>query len=261
MSVPSWLATVNEDRLKDMRNGHPRFFIHKFIEALAERICGRLVSPITEGHDFKPRVKEYEPQVAQMAMLFPSKIHALQCEQYLEQHTPNTPSVVTHCTVSLASSTLGALEQYRTIHWEQAELHAVLYPPDLYPRARKFWQYTGYGISSRYAEFCKERVDDLKLQPSPGDSKRNDAHDAFSIPKGSMSLDAVEGSLSEQAEDEKIKSILRRRIANLASSSDNALEEKDVYIFSCGMSAISTVAQVLQAIGGWGTSRIVVAYG
>lgn len=182
-----------------------------------------------------------------MAMLFASEMHASQCKRYLKQHTRNTLRAITY-TVSLASSTVGALEQHR-IQWEHAELHAILYPPDLDPLAKGFWQHTGYGISSRYAKFCMEKVDDLRLQ-SP------------SRPKDPVNFDVVEGSSSQQAEDEKSKTVLRRRIAELASNSDIALKEKDVHIFSCGMSAISTVAQALQAIGGSETSpNVVVAYG
>lgn len=196
-----------------------------------------------------------------MAMLFPGETHALQCERYLRHHAVNNPTILTR-TVLLALSTVGAVEQYRRIHWEQAELHAVLYPPDLYPLAKDFWQHTGYGISSRYAEFCLGRIDDLSLQPPPLDStKRNHAYDAFVRRKDSVKVDEVEGTLSQRAEDGKVKSILRRRIAKLASSSENTPEEKDVYVFSSGMSAISTMAQALQAIEGSETSLNIVAYG
>ena len=232
------------------------------IEALSQQICERVISLTIAGsyHDLQSRVDEYAPQQAQMAMLFPNEMHALQCERYIKHHAVNNPTIVT-CTVSLASSTVGAVERSRRIHWEQAELHAVLYPPDLYPLAKDFWQHTGYGISSRYAEFCLGRVDDLTLQPLPIDFERNHAYSAFSRRKDPMRVDEVEGISSQRAEDGRIKSILRRRIAKLASSSDNALEEKHVNIFSSGMSAISTIAQALQAIEGSEISLNIVAYG
>lgn len=195
-----------------------------------------------------------------MAMLFPSEIHALQCERYIRNLAVNNPTIVTR-TVSLALSTVGAVERSHRIHWEQAELHAVLYPSDLYPLAKDFWQHTGYGISSRYAEFCLRRVDDLRLQPPPIDPKRNHTYNAFSRRKDPMIVDEMKGVSSERAEDEKIKRSLRHRIAKLASSSDIALEEKHVHIFSSGMTAVSTIAQALQAIEGSKTTLNIVAYG
>lgn len=35
-----------------------------------------------------------------------------------------------------------------------AELHIVLFPPDIFPIAKQFWQHTGLGVSSRFAEHC-----------------------------------------------------------------------------------------------------------
>jgi cystathionine gamma-synthase len=34
------------------------------------------------------------------------------------------------------------------------ELHIVLFPADIFPLAKEFWQHTGTGISSRLADFC-----------------------------------------------------------------------------------------------------------
>jgi cystathionine gamma-synthase len=40
---------------------------------------------------------------------------------------------------------------------------AVIYPKDLWPAAKSFWQHTGEGIQSRRAEFCQRAFDDGHL--------------------------------------------------------------------------------------------------
>ena len=240
-------ATRDEVVLNQMQTGYPRFFIHRLIERLAQHVCEKL------KHEF------LRPQ---KAMLFPSKTQALRCKRYLTDHAPET-SPAGICVVSLASSPLIAAEETTSIHWEHAEIHAVLYPSDLYSLAKPFWQHTGFGISSRYAKFCLDRVDDLQLQTSHTPSMQDHTHSTVPENKPPATCGEKKGfhaSLQETA-DVGIKSILRRRIARLVSSEKNAVAENDVYLFPCGMSAISTIAQALLANAGSEGSLNVVAYG
>lgn len=45
-----------------------------------------------------------------------------------------------------------------------AELHIVLFAPDAFPVAKKFWTHTGMGISSRFADQCLSL---LPAEPAP----------------------------------------------------------------------------------------------
>lgn len=228
--------------LKQMRTGYPRFFIHRLVETLAGRICEKL---------------EHELPKTQMAMLFPSEMHALQCERYLKLQAADDLTVDTG-TVSLASNSLVAAGQTPEVHWEHAEIHVVLYPADLYPLAKGFWQHTGFGITSRYADFCLGRLDDLQLQTSPTLSTAGNNHTGCPRRRASAKHSEVEDA---GVEDEMIKGILRCRIANLASSGKNPVEGKDVYLFPSGMAAISSVAHALHPNKDSEASHKVVAYG
>lgn len=224
-----------------MQTGYPRFFIHSLIETLARHICHKA---------------QHDSSLIQKAMLFPGKIHALQCERYLTHHATNNCAIgVSIRTVSLALRTPGAALQTPGVQWEQAEFHAVLYPSHLYPLAKSFWQHTGFGISSRYAEFCLGRIDDLQIQTFPTQFKPGweDSAEVSEKERACISARAIE--------DEEIKGTLRRRIAKLASGDKNTVEEKDVYLFPSGMSAISTIAQALHTIKNSDASLKVVAHG
>ena len=224
-----------------MRTGYPRFFIHRLIESLARHICEKV---------------QHGSSLIQMAMLFPAKIHALQCERYLTHHATNDGAMnVSMRTVSLALKTPGTALQTPGVQWEQAEIYAVLYPSEFYPLAKGFWQHTGFGISSRYAEFCLDEIDDLQIQtfPTPLKSGWEDSAEVHEKERACRSTQAIE--------DEKVKSTLRRRIAKLASGDKNAVDEKDVYLFPSGMSAISTFAQALLTVNNSDASPEVIAYG
>ena len=46
-----------------------------------------------------------------------------------------------------------------------SNLYAVLYPKELQPHAKAYWQHTGEGVSSRRAEFCQLQLDGGVLVP------------------------------------------------------------------------------------------------
>ena len=48
-----------------------------------------------------------------------------------------------------------------------AELHIVLFPADKVQYAKAFWQHTGLGISSRYAEHCLSLLPEETVPASP----------------------------------------------------------------------------------------------
>lgn len=56
------------------------------------------------------------------------------------------------------------LVQIRAVHFEIRDakgtdtLHAIFFPPELWKLAKTFWQNTGMGISSRYADMLLDRI-------------------------------------------------------------------------------------------------------
>ena len=52
--------------------------------------------------------------------------------------------------------------------FRSAELHIVLFPTEIFPLAKQFWQHTGMGISSRLAEHCLSMLpEESSVRPAP----------------------------------------------------------------------------------------------
>ncbi|KAI9775199.1 MAG: hypothetical protein M1839_001387 [Geoglossum umbratile] len=112
-----------------------------------------------------------------------------------------------------------------------------MFPKELAGAAKKVWQHTGEGISSRRAEYCKGvfkmrgfREQQRGVVPSPAPVQLHSA------------LDLSAASAAKQE--------LRQRIANLLSvdirpGDPAVVEASDVYLYPSGMSALFNTHQVL----------------
>ena len=110
-----------------------RFFVHPTIDALAADIVSQHGSSETEK-----------------AMLFPSSTSANRCIAFFKEQNPKADlSTVRLLRFVPDPSTTSSGSQY-----VQPRVSAVVYPKDLWPTAKAFWQHTGEGISSRQGEFC-----------------------------------------------------------------------------------------------------------
>ena len=117
-----------------------RFFIHKSINKLAVRI-----------------VHDYGNLDTELAMLFPTSRCAERCKSFLiKQNSHAGPSTIRilNFVPSADKSNSG------TSAFVLPRMSAVLYPQELWPTAKQFWQHTGEGISSRRAEFCHRAFDE-----------------------------------------------------------------------------------------------------
>lgn len=111
-------------------------------------------------------------------------------------------------------------------------IHAVLFEPENILVAKQFWQHTGEGISSRYAEHSLsifnlyiEGCDELRYRGL--------------IPESGVSVIPH----SDAAAAEKYK--IRQRIAALISSDSKAVSPDDVFLYPSGMNAMSDLYQAL----------------
>lgn len=266
--LPSWEATLgwatrDETIVNQMQTGYPRFFIHRTIMRLAEHIMERFSDIDREGSNTNtaaatPREDDGKKQL--IAMLFSCNKHAFQCAKFLKTQASTSGKVIM-LRLGHASDCWGV----DTVDWAKARLDAVLFPPDLLQLAKSFWQHTGFGISSRYAEYCLERICDMEVQAridfsdSEGVQKihgRNLPNEGPDPRHKQSTSTYVHGT-----SDQKVKDLLRQRISRLASNSECQLDASDVYLFSSGMSAISTVAEILPAIKRPNESRAMVSYG
>ncbi|KAG0148486.1 hypothetical protein CROQUDRAFT_41323 [Cronartium quercuum f. sp. fusiforme G11] len=157
VSLPTWQDNVDYelglDRVTQaLLTGYPRFFIHLDIRKLAE-LC-RSIHAITPD---------------EQCMLFPSRTSASLCLEFLNGTAKGKNLDLNQ---DHSKSTIGRILEFPVTHpTEQGSppigtflgsepqptlvVYAVFVPnSDVFNLARPFWQHTGLGISSRFAERC-----------------------------------------------------------------------------------------------------------
>ncbi|KAF5559275.1 cystathionine gamma-synthase [Fusarium napiforme] len=150
VSLPTWKANVGYEEGEDwvvnrMTTGYPRFFVHKGIQAFAKDIVDRYGSP------------------GQQAMLFPTPRVASRCQDFILQRiSPELASQVRIIDFPLDKSK----ELSSVLKKLTSTISAVVYPSEVFPIAKQYWQHTGEGTSSRRAEFCHGLFKDDLLIPA-----------------------------------------------------------------------------------------------
>ncbi|KAK5173185.1 Cystathionine gamma-synthase [Saxophila tyrrhenica] len=147
VSLPTWRSNIGYEEgeswvVDKMQCGYPRFFIHKSIEKLASSI-----------------IKQHGDTATDKAMLLPSHRCASRCSVFLKSQNPDIdPSRIRHLDFV-------PRQDHHDSHssFVQPRVSAVIYPRDLWPTAKAFWQHTGEGISSRRADFCQRAFDEGQL--------------------------------------------------------------------------------------------------
>lgn len=133
-----------------MKSGYPRFLIPLVVRELVTKLLeeARPLLSIMSAHipeDNKPEV---------FALLIPSRQLAQACRSYLQSHD-NALCAVIHAT--LAGEFHFDLEEQPAIVDDQSlhydELYVVTYPSHLDAMAKAFWQHTGPGTTSRWADY------------------------------------------------------------------------------------------------------------
>ncbi|KAL6923804.1 hypothetical protein ACHAPO_007941 [Fusarium lateritium] len=150
VSLPTWKANVGYEEGEDwvvnrMTTGYPRFFVHRGIQAFAKEIVDRYGSP------------------GQQAMLFPTSRVANRCLDFIVQRiSPEMASQVRIFDFALDKPK----ELSPVLKKLTSTISAVLYPSEVFPIAKQYWQHTGEGTSSRRAEFCHGLFNDNLLVPA-----------------------------------------------------------------------------------------------
>ena len=152
-----------------------------------------------------------------------------------------------------------------------AELHIVLFPADNFQHALPFWQHTGLGISSRYAEHCLSLLPEEIVPASPTIHTEPKSPivsgDVLSEDRSTYPEEHDDRDISEDAVA-SAKCTLRRKIAGMllrdgstgldAVGSTNCelqpstrgldVTEDDVYLYPAGMAAIWSAHQMMSAL-------------
>ncbi|KAK5715694.1 Cystathionine gamma-synthase [Elasticomyces elasticus] len=145
VSLPTWKANVAYEEgeawiLDKMQCGYPRFFIAKPIERLAQAI-----------------VRQHGDQQSDKAMLFPTRSCAVRCKDFFLRQQPTIDLSSLHILDYVPHPEKGPSAQSKKV---LPRVTALVYPKELWPVAKSFWQHTGEGISSRQADFCQKAFDD-----------------------------------------------------------------------------------------------------
>ncbi|KAJ1668252.1 Cystathionine gamma-synthase [Coemansia sp. RSA 1813] len=276
VSLPTWDDNVDyekgEQRVLDaMVSGYPRFFIAKPIQALVEHVKDRFALP------------------KETAMLFPSLACAERCTRFIydqaqKQHTdaaayslpqPGQVRIVQYA-VEPINREAAALDAMKHALDSPVKIYCVLFPADLFPLAKQYWQHTGNGVSARLASYClhiaqanekyEQEARPRCLRKAAGAAARHGAitsgtphaePDSTPVPESTMEADTYLEERFGRNFDPKyageMKLALRRRIAGALSRSKQPQEKQDVqaddvYLMATGMSAMFYAHQALLGV-------------
>ncbi|KAH9018723.1 PLP-dependent transferase [Lactarius pseudohatsudake] len=235
-SLPTWEDNVGfeagEARVMDaMQTGYPRLFIHLDVRKLSALLEQKLGTP------------------SESSLLFPSRKSAEACRAFLAARDV-LARVVQHC-IS-----------------DRLCIFLVLFPQDQFSTAKKFWQYTGLGISSRLATRClsvlasaTSPTSSTPPHPELGAHRYQASSKPPAEPHGTDQSEYLEqryGWTPGVAAVELAKAAMRRHIAGGGEAEVEvaqyvrgvAVTEDDVFLFQTGMSAIWSAHQLALDIRG-----------
>ena len=139
-------------------------------------------------------------------LIFPCQSDALECSSFIQTNAQLRLNKIPKVEITQRSLSLGSLS---IVHFERA-VEAI---------AKEFWQHTGTGISSRFAQYALNEI-----SGNPASSK---------------------DSLLLAAQGHEAKEILRRRIASFLTKQN--VQSTDVYLFPSGMAAIYQAQRLIHS--------------
>lgn len=155
VSLPTWGDNVGyeegEKRIVDsMVSGYPRFFIHLGIQKVRTSVSPSVALIGPHAVQLARICEQKFGMNGEKCLLCPTKKIADQCRTFIL----NRAALVRTSTHVRLVQYFICPEDSSAQTRECAELHIALFPPDIFPIAKQFWQHTGLGISSRLAEHC-----------------------------------------------------------------------------------------------------------
>lgn len=225
--------------------------------------------------------------LGEQCLLFPTSTAANHCRAFITRQAAkdndDLPITVRVVQFDLHSDDEGR-ESCTTSPKVSVHLHVVLFPANKIHYAKPFWQHTGMGISSRYAEHCLSHLPGEVVPSSPTYAKPKIPHRYYSVREKRQSLpknpdDTLSEDHSTYLEERYgrnlprdagafAKRALRRRIAGVLprdepavwdavgsinpelkpSTRGHGVTEDDVYLYPTGMTAIWNAHQTVSAV-------------
>lgn len=154
VSFPSWTDNVGyingEKRVVDnMLSGYPRFVIPLNVQAVSRtnHVLVFLLSSVSVLVQLAKVCQQRFGVAEEQALLCPSRRIAEHCAAFFADQSPGSPIA----TRLVDFTVRPAITDPPTA---AVVLYIVFYPPEAQPLAKTFWQHTGLGISSRWADLC-----------------------------------------------------------------------------------------------------------
>ncbi|KAG6334181.1 hypothetical protein ID866_4910 [Astraeus odoratus] len=244
VSLPNWNDNIgylngHTPTVDAMSTGYPRFFIHRYIQTLAD-ICQEKFGLDNE-----------------LCLLCPTQRTAEHGKEFIHNHAlrcgkPSEVRVVHYAIRPTSPGSDSVLDASGSSTAPPPDVYIIFFHVNTYKVARQFWQNCGLGISSRYAEYC------LSVLGAPGFPQT--ILSEFLISCGKTPSRPFEANLvpKPQSNSElplhtgaEAKSTLRRRIASFfvrdesPTGSMRNVSEDDVFLYPCGMSALWNTHRLL----------------
>ncbi|KAF8637899.1 hypothetical protein AX17_002522 [Amanita inopinata Kibby_2008] len=197
VSLPTWRDNVGYEEgdkrvVNAMVSGYPRFFISLSIQKLA-KLCEQKYALNNEK-----------------CILLPSLKIAEHCRSYIEFRSAAVGKKYTARCIEERRNVYDYNDHdAETKSDKSISLHIVLFPTDVFSIAKEFWQHTGLGISSRFAERFLTLLEDAKSAVSAqqqqfGMCKMHNRH--YSVKSGAAQVHgqtggAVRRSLDRERQD------------------------------------------------------------
>lgn len=217
-------------------------------------------------------------------MLFPLNTYATACRDFIARMDPaSSPRIVQFFICPDEAPAKGMNDAGIAITSRCGDLHIVLFGPSYWKHGKAFWQHTGTGISSRFADHCLRLLASQKAkapEEPPKSPVRGRNRHYFSRSKGqdqaAIYIEAEDEITDDYLEERyarnlpsnaavEAKKSLKARIAGMcmrddtasleAAASPNAVgirargvpnvSENDVFLFQGGMCAIWHAHQLL----------------
>ncbi|KAJ3088350.1 hypothetical protein HK102_008967 [Quaeritorhiza haematococci] len=166
VTLPTWQANIgyeegDPDVIHVLKSGYPRFVFHQQVRQLFEACQKKFARP----HE--------------RCLVFPRRIAAEECRDFVRRfHVENPDSLSTATTITTSAPGKPSCQPAKDFRIAEQTLvpvhhplspsssdpsnlvvdpiilYVVLFPAEAAPIAKQFWQHTGEGVTSRFAEHC-----------------------------------------------------------------------------------------------------------
>ena len=235
--------------IKAMKSGYPRFVFNPFVKRLFTFCLERFGT------------------LDQECLVLEDKVATQECRIFMKQRITIEMGQEAR-DIRLVQFMLNASEKAFDKDEEPPVLYIILFPKSYSKIAKSFWQHTGRGISSRFAEFCLIKLQilfpvlpaqnrpptlqnqHLQMERRIQDLNLNQALDAS---QAQLFVEERFGRNLSVSEASNCRLMLCKRIAGVLGDFDHgtiqkrvgSVDETHVRLFSCGMSAIHFTHRVV----------------